>query len=91
MSSCDKSAGDYKCTIFGIKLNLSEPKSEIESGPNNLQVSHTMRSLDASFHMITQRNPGGWRTSIRGSTGDGSNSNERIVRLGARSKLLRGF
>ena len=90
MSSCDESAGDYKRAIFGIKLNLSGPKSEIESGPNKPRVSHTMRFLDASFYMSTRKNPGGWRTPIEDSTGDGSNSNGGIVRLGLRSKPLRG-
>ena len=90
MSSCDESAGDYKRAIFGIKLNLSGPKSEIESGPNKPRVSHTMRFLDASFYMITRKNPGGWRTPIRARTGDGSNSNGGIARLGLRSKPLRG-
>ena len=36
-----------------------------------------MRFLESSFYMSTRKNPGGWRTPIEDSTGDGSNSKWR--------------
>ena len=61
-SLCEESAGDYKRTIFGRKLNLTGLWSGLESGPNKLRTSRMMRSIDASFFMTTRKNPGGWRT-----------------------------
>ena len=72
--------------IWETQLNLSGPWSKIESGPNMLRVSRMMHSIDASSYVTTLKNPDGWRTPTRASTGAGSNSSGSIVGHGLRVK-----
>ena len=76
--------------IFGRKLNLTGPWLRSESGPNKLRASRMMRCLDASFSMITRKNPG-WRTLTRDRTGAGSYSSGSAARHGLQGKPLRGL
>ena len=74
------------------------PQNSSTQWNNNLRARLLAKSypseqgtpLRVSLGLTKQRNPGGCRTPMGDSTGDGSNSSGRIVRHGLRSKPLRG-